>query len=407
MRARRALSAALGALFAVTVPASASPSGVVISGFQLRGPAGGNDEYVEIRNTTASSVDISGWTLQGCTGALPGTASNRATIPSVSLAPEQYYLFTGNGYSGAAAGDQNYGIGFADFRSGNYAGIQLLDTFSIKQDGVGSPLSPCREGTGLATPSANSLSDAYARTQDTNDNAADFSGPQASNPHNSGGATAPPCANDGLHIYAIQGSGHISPYNGQCVANVPGIVTQVVNNGFYMQDGDGDGDPATSDGIFVYTGRAPDVGAGQQVQVSGTVSEFRPGSSFAAVNCPASSGACNLTVTEIIGPAITQASGLFSNATVVPVLIGTGGRIPPNTVIAGDTAGSVEAAARATYDPARNGVDFYESLEGMLVQINNARVVGPTNRLGEIWLVGDTGANATGANARGRPYADR
>jgi predicted extracellular nuclease len=100
-----------------------------------------------------------------------------------------------------------------------------------------------------------------------------------------------------VRIYAIQGSGHVSPYNAQCMANVPGIVTQVVSNGFYMQDGDGDGNPATSDGIFVSTPSS--VSPGQQVKVSGTVNEVRPGSTFSATNCPASSGACNLTVTAI------------------------------------------------------------------------------------------------------------
>jgi len=45
--------------------AIASPSGVVISGFQVRGPAGGNDEYVEIRNTSGGDVSISGWKLEG------------------------------------------------------------------------------------------------------------------------------------------------------------------------------------------------------------------------------------------------------------------------------------------------------------------------------------------------------
>ena len=82
----RMLSGVLSVLCVLGVPAWASPSGVVITGFQVRGPAGGNDEYVEIRNLGASNVNISGWRLQGCASASPGTASNRATIGSVSLA---------------------------------------------------------------------------------------------------------------------------------------------------------------------------------------------------------------------------------------------------------------------------------------------------------------------------------
>jgi hypothetical protein len=57
---------------------------------------------------------------------------------------------------------------------------------------------------------------------------------------------------------------------------------------------------------------------------------------------------------------------------VAPVVIGTGGRIPPNAIIDNDTAGSVEVSAQTAYDPTQDGIDFYESLEGMLVQVNNA-----------------------------------
>jgi len=73
------------ALCIASALAFASPSGVVISGFQTRGPAGGNDEYVEIRNATAANVDISGWKLQGCAAGTPGNASNRATVGLMEL----------------------------------------------------------------------------------------------------------------------------------------------------------------------------------------------------------------------------------------------------------------------------------------------------------------------------------
>ena len=192
-------------------------------------------------------------------------------------------------------------------------------------------------------------------------------------------------------IYEIQGSAQISPLNGQQVTNVPGIVTAVAATGFYMQDGDGDGDPATSDGIFVYTGSAPSVSVGDEVKVDATVSEYRPGGS----------NSNNLSITELNNPTVTPASNLFSNNSIAPVIIGNGGRVPPNQIIDNDTSGSVEVAAQTTYDPNQDGIDFYESLEGMLVQVNDARVIAPTNSYGEIWVLGDAGANASGTNARG------
>jgi hypothetical protein len=49
-------SVALAAVALAALPAFASPRGVVISGFQVRGPQGGNDEYVEIRNVGPAST---------------------------------------------------------------------------------------------------------------------------------------------------------------------------------------------------------------------------------------------------------------------------------------------------------------------------------------------------------------
>jgi predicted extracellular nuclease len=55
----------------------------------------------------------------------------------------------------------------------------------------------------------------------------------------------------------------------------------------------------------------------------------------------------------------------------------------------------------SVFDPAQDGIDFYESLEGMLVQVNNAVAVGPTNNFGEIPVLADNGVNATGRTDRG------
>ena len=179
--------AAAAALWAAG-PASAQ---VVISEFRTRGPAGGNDEYVELRNTSSSPVDISGWRLQGCASGTPGNASDRTTVPAdVTLAVGQAYLFANNaagGYSGATEPDRTYGTGFTDFAAtNNFAGIRIVNLGGTVIDGVGSPNSPCREGTGITTPGTNG-DNSFERiggTQDTNNNAADFQGPKPGNPQN-------------------------------------------------------------------------------------------------------------------------------------------------------------------------------------------------------------------------------
>jgi hypothetical protein len=76
--------------------------------------------------------------------------------------------------------------------------------------------------------------------------------------------------------YQIQGSGDTSPLQGQTVA-VRGVVTAVFPGlrGFYIQDPTGDGDPNTSDGLFVYYGNVSvSVIPGQYVQATGPVAEY-------------------------------------------------------------------------------------------------------------------------------------
>lgn len=189
-------------------------------------------------------------------------------------------------------------------------------------------------------------------------------------------------------IRDIQGAAHLSPLAGQSVTGVPGVVTARASNGFYMQDWLPDASDATSEGIFVYTNASPTVVVGDRVLVSGTVTEFRPGGS---------DGQGNLTTTEIVTPTvIVQSNG---NPLPSPIVVGAGGRIPPAQVIDDDATGSVETSG--TFDVATDGIDFYESLEGMRVQVNNAVASGPTNNFGEISVLADNGVAATPRTLRG------
>ncbi len=83
-------------------------------------------------------------------------------------------------------------------------------------------------------------------------------------------------------ISAIQGPGETSPVAGQVVA-FEGVVVGDYEGptpalrGFYVQeqDEDHDGDPNTSEGIFVFHGDVDGVDLGDEVLVQGTVSEFQ------------------------------------------------------------------------------------------------------------------------------------
>jgi predicted extracellular nuclease len=71
----------------------------------------------------------------------------------------------------------------------------------------------------------------------------------------------------------------------------------------------------------------------------------------------------------------------------------------PASVIDDDSTGSVEIDA--TFDPAADGIDFHESLEGMLVRIRDAVAVGPTSDFGEIPVLATAGLGAGLRTARG------
>ena len=181
-----------------------------------------------------------------------------------------------------------------------------------------------------------------------------------------------------IAIYDIQGLGHVSPFVGQSVTTT-GIVTAVDTNGFYLQDPAGDANPATSDGIFVFTSTAPTVAVGDSISVTGTVAEF------------ASSNPDALSITEINSPTISVLS--TGNPLPAAVLIGTGGLAIPST--------SIDDDHLTSYDPHNDAIDFYESIEGMRVTIKNPSVTSDTDPDGDTYVVASNGATATGLNARG------
>ncbi|HCU57478.1 MAG TPA: hypothetical protein DF984_04515, partial [Anaerolineaceae bacterium] len=181
-------------------------------------------------------------------------------------------------------------------------------------------------------------------------------------------------------IHNIQGANHFSPMEGETVTDVAGVVTVLRSDGFYMQSTEPDDDPATSEGIFIETDGVPTVKVGDAVLVSGIVKEKAPGGS----------GTDNLTQTLIDDVTVEVVSS--GNGLPAPTVVGEGGRMPPTQVIDNDSNGYV--SAKTPFDPDEDGLDFYESMEGMLIQINDALVVGPTNAYKEIVVVGDMGAHA-------------
>lgn len=175
-------------------------------------------------------------------------------------------------------------------------------------------------------------------------------GSPATVPNSVATPASPPFAGRRATIMQIQGTGTKSAYAGQTVA-VTGVVTGSYQalplQGFFLQAASGDGDAATSDGIFVFHGdRSPgEIRQGDSVDVIGVVREAY--------------GRTTIDVSQAASSVTRRSSG---NRLPEPVEL----RPPP-----------------VRTDAAR----YYESLEGMLVRVPDAVVVGPTSRFGEFAVV--------------------
>ena len=87
---RRAMGMAL-CLFAAALPALAAD--LTISNFRVRGPAGGNDEFVELHNGSGAPLAVGGYALLASNAS--GTTGTRATLPAgTTIAPGCYLLLT-------------------------------------------------------------------------------------------------------------------------------------------------------------------------------------------------------------------------------------------------------------------------------------------------------------------------
>ncbi len=178
-----------------------------------------------------------------------------------------------------------------------------------------------------------------------------------------------------VRIHDIQGTTRLSPLEGQQVSEVEGIVTGVRaygSRGFWFQDASPDADPATSEGVFVYTGSVPTVKAGDSVRVSGTVTEYIPGGA----------GSGNQSLTQITKPTVTVVSS--GNALPEAETV-NGWEVPDRYAPEGDPADG-NSINKLTLHPRSYALDYYESLEGMNIAIGSSRVVGATDPYAELWV---------------------
>jgi hypothetical protein len=183
-------------------------------------------------------------------------------------------------------------------------------------------------------------------------------------------------AGDAPTIQDIHGNTFLSPFDGQDVTGVAGIVTAVATTGsargFWFQDPDPDPKLVGSAGLFVFNGsKTPAVSVGDAVQVSGEVADFHP-------DAPAATSV-DLASTEIEHATWTVSSS--GNALPAPVVLG------PDTVptrMAEDVGGG--DVENLQLQPKKFAIDFFKSHESELTEVDNARVIGPTDSFGELYV---------------------
>jgi predicted extracellular nuclease len=390
-RARLVAVLTLGAVVSALVASGphAASTTVVVNEVDYDQASTDTAEFLELKNVSSSPIDLDSYVVELVNGNAGGALIyDTIDLPDVSLPAGDYFVVCAN-----AATVANCDLD--DAPETNFIQNGDPDAIGLRNDGTlvdalsygGNSGAPYAEGSGAGLDDNPDGTNGLSRCPDGTDtdvNNVDFS----YRPSTPGTANDCPPAPTAAAINEIQGASHLSPLAGQFVQTT-GIVTALRfsgGNGFYLQGTSVDADPETSEAIFVFTSSAPTVSVGDSVRLVATVSEFRPGGS----------GSTNLTTTQLSSPVISVLSS--GNALPAAAVIGTGGRVPPGTVIDDDATGSVETSGSFE---ATDGIDFYESLEAMRVQVNNAVAVGPASSFGEIPVVADNGANAGARTNRG------
>lgn len=171
------------------------------------------------------------------------------------------------------------------------------------------------------------------------------------------------------NIGEVQGESHESPLAGKEVIINNVVVTKTDKTGFYVQDKVSDNNPRTSDAVYVAS--KDKVVSGDLLKVQGTVKEgymeeysVKPGQTFKK---PAGS----LTVTQIINATITKLGKAD-----LPKALNISEKMPKDIVDKTPTK----------YNPETEALDYWESLEGMRVEVTKPKVTGPQYK-GDIYVL--------------------
>ncbi|WP_353814467.1 ExeM/NucH family extracellular endonuclease [Agromyces sp. SYSU T00266] len=323
----------------------AGPQEPVINEFSAS-TAGTDVEYVEI--LVEPGTDVSGFRVLEIEGdsnstmgvvdeivsfdPADGSGRSLAWLPANALENGTVSLLLVSGFTGALGDD----LDADDDGTLDAAGFELLDSVAVNDGGAGdlaygdTVLTVGYDGLSFAPGGASRIPDGVDTDSTADWVRNDFdlagipgytgslvTGEAANTPGAPNSLTAvvvplPPadCNAATVSIGSVQGAGSASPMAGSSV-QIEGVVVGDFQDGgfdgYYVQDA-GDGDPATSDGIFVYAQNGMEVAEGDVVHIAGVVSEFFGMTEITATaNSVCETGAALPPAAELTLPATPEA----------------------------------------------------------------------------------------------------
>ncbi len=175
---------------------------------------------------------------------------------------------------------------------------------------------------------------------------------------------------DKLQIHDIQGAGHASTFDGKTVEGIEGIVTYsfTLNNNWYytIQTPDelADNDPNTSEGIFLYSGKNPwPIKVGDLVSVKGKVSEY------------AYDGYDDRQQTDLKTTQINVRDDQNGKVQVLKSSVALPKAIDIDKLKM--SFSQIDSDQLEIFNPTIDAIDFWESIEGMRVEVGNVKAVAP------------------------------
>jgi uncharacterized protein len=319
-RAYRGLSVIAACVVSV---ATAAPTDLLISEYV---EGSGNNKALELYNGTGASIDLAaaGYVVQMY---FNGSSSPGVTVPlGGSVAAGDVHVLAHSSAVAAVLAQADQTIGGGWFNGD--------DAIVLRKGGAGGPIvdsigqvgfDPGSEwGSGLISTADNTLRRMQGvEAGDTNpgdvfDPSIQWDGypvdsfdglgthGTAGGGDEGGGEPQSGCGQPFTPIPAIQGSGMAAAVTGPL--STQGVVVGDYEGsspslrGFYIQDPAGDGDPQTSDGLFVFNGNFDRVQLGELVRVTGTAGEFQGQTQISSVTSIEVCGTGSVTPTDVTLP---------------------------------------------------------------------------------------------------------